>query len=229
MSGLHGEGAILLLADGMGGHVDGGVAARLAVDAALGVLVDAPDPAGSLHDAATAANEAVAEHRRNIGGEISGTTLTAAVVRGGQASVVHIGDCRAYRVHEGEAEQLTDDHSWLGEEVRAGRMSAAEALRHPGRSILSRALTGTPVEADLVATPLAPGDTLVLVCDGVWEPLGDDRLAAAIAEEASLLDAVVRIISAAVTAGGTDNVTAVACRVVIAKPPTTRYKGATES
>jgi serine/threonine protein phosphatase PrpC len=208
-----GRGALLVLADGMGGHADGGIAARLAVTAVVDELRDTADPVQRLGAAIAAANQAILEYRRTHGGEMCGTTLVVAVVGAGHAVIANVGDSRAYRLHDGELVQLTEDHSVVAEQMRAGRLPDGPVARHPGRNVLTRALTGEPVAADIVDTPLTAGDAVVMCSDGVWDVLADERLAAAMVEAPDGSSAVQGACDAAVAAGTTDNVTVVACWV----------------
>jgi PPM family protein phosphatase len=206
-------GCALILADGMGGHADGAIAAHLAVEAAAGHLASAADPGAALDGAVAAAAEAVAAHRRAHSGAMSGTTLVLAVVDGDRVRLANIGDSRAYRIRDGVAEQLTEDHSWIAEQVRDGRVDAERALHHPGRNMLTRALTGEPVGADVFSADLVTGDVVLLCSDGVWDAVDDARLAAEMSSGATLADAVAALCDRALAAGSTDNVTVVACRV----------------
>lgn len=209
---LAGRGAVVVLADGMGGHADGAIASHLAVTVATERLVAEPDPGRALGDAVEEANQAIAQRRRERG-VLSGTTLVAAVVRDGRAALVNVGDSRAYLIRAGLARQLTLDHSWLADEMRAGRIPMGTAAHDPRRNVLSRALTGDPVRADAFELELAGGDTLALCCDGVWEALGDDVLAALLAPGRPLADEVAEAVAAAIRHGSTDNATVVACRL----------------
>jgi PPM family protein phosphatase len=212
------SGVLLVVADGMGGHVGGAAAAQGAVDAALEVAAaGGQEPAVALTAAAHGAITEVAEQRRRRGGAVSGTTFLAAIVGRDGATFAHVGDCRAYSVRDGHTDQLTLDHTWVAEEVAAGRLDPARAAVDPRRNVLVRAITGDPVKIDIISTPLRPGDSLVLCSDGVWSVL-DDAFIAAVAGEAGLDDgsianAAQRLCNAALQEGSTDNVTAVVCRV----------------
>ena len=211
-------GCVVLLADGMGGHADGGIAAYLAVTAAGQHLLAAADPQAALSSAVDDANRAIAA-RRVEHGAVSGTTLVAAVVTPARVRVANVGDSRAYLVSSGDARQLTADHSWVAEQVRAGMLSPEEAVGNPRRNLLTRALTGEDVAADVVEVTLGADDTLLLCCDGVWDVLDDNQLAAAMSG-AGTLDALVEgLVDTALQAGATDNVTAVACRRLPADAP----------
>jgi protein phosphatase len=207
------DGALLVLGDGMGGHADGAVAAHLGVEAAAAHLAAAADPAASLRSAVTAAGRAVAAHRRSHGGAMCGTTLVIAVVTRDRVVLANVGDSRGYRIRDGAAEQLTDDHSWIAEQVRDGHVDAARAAHHPSRNMLTRALSGDPVEPDLFTAELRGGDVLLLCSDGVWDAVADSLIAASVGADAPLGEAAAALCDRALAAGSTDNVTVVACRM----------------
>jgi protein phosphatase len=209
---LEGVGLVLVLADGMGGHSGGGEAAEAAVTAAAEWLGVADGGAGRLGEAVSLANGAVAEVRRQLGGN-PGTTMVVAVITGGRLSLAHVGDSRAYLLRNGEAIQLTADHSVTGERVRAGTLDPEVARHDPRRNYVTRALLGDPVEPDLSEMELTSGDVVVLCSDGLWEPLADREIAGLAGGEASPGEASRRLVDAALSAGSTDNVTAVVARL----------------
>jgi protein phosphatase len=204
----------LVVADGMGGHADGGLAAELAVSAVVRELEAASQPDTALAAAVAAANEAIAARSGSAGPIGMGTTLVAAVVRDSSAHLINVGDSRAYRIHDPVAEPVTRDHSWVAEEIAAGRLPAWALRDDPRRSIITRALMGSPVAGDEYELRLSPDDVLLLCSDGLWEPLEDDELGRLLGAGAGrLADDLARACSAAIEAGGTDNVTGVACRL----------------
>lgn len=208
-------GCVLLVADGMGGHPDGRLAADIATAAAADTLEQAPDPAAALVEAVAAANRAIGERAvPDERGRSLGTTLVAAVVSGGRASVANVGDSRAYLVRGAVATQLSVDHSWVAEQVRARILTEDEALRHPRRSRVTRALLGAPVEPDLFEVSLRTGDVLLLCSDGLWESLPASRIAELLGGDAPLDELVGALVDAALDAGSTDNVTATALRAL---------------
>jgi protein phosphatase len=209
-------GCALLLADGMGGHADGAVAAYLAVHGAGNVLRAGGDPHRALADAVGEANEAIARHRASRAGVVAGTTLVAAVVGGGRVSVANVGDSRAYVLRGGELLQLTVDHSWVAEQVRAGHLSPDAVQGHPHRSLLTRALTGDAVEVDLYATDVALGDVVLLCSDGLWDVVPDARLSELLTAPRPLDEIAAELCDAAVGAGTADNVSVVLCRALAA-------------
>jgi serine/threonine protein phosphatase PrpC len=205
----------LILADGMGGHVGGRESAEAAVGAAAASLAEGgvgESPEQAIAAAAARASQGVAAVRDEIGGN-PGTTLVLAVVApSGTATVGNIGDSRAYLVHRGSAEPISHDHSWVGEQMREGLLDANEGRHHPRRNIITRAVMGDPVEADVFHLTLEPGDALLLVSDGVWEPLTDEMIAELLTDSGPLQAALDRMCQAALDAGSKDNVTAVAAR-----------------
>jgi protein phosphatase len=213
-------GCALLLADGMGGHADGAVAAYLAVHGAGNVLRAGGDPHKALADAVGEANEAIARHRASRAGMVTGTTLVCVVVGSGRASIANVGDSRAYLIRGGRAVQLTVDHSWVAEQVRAGHLSIDAVSGHPHRSLLTRALTGDAVEVDLFSTELLIDDVLLVCSDGLWDAVPDARIAEVVSTQPSLDAAAEVLCDQALAAGRGDNVTVVLCRVAAPAPST---------
>jgi serine/threonine protein phosphatase PrpC len=212
--GPDGRTAVLALADGMGGHKGGLESADAAVRGAMVVLtasLPAAGPEDTLRRAVEEANTAVAVVRDRIGGN-PGTTLVLAVIAGLHASVSNVGDSRGYLIRGTAVTQITRDHSWAAEQVRAGLLDAEAARHHPRRNLIERAVMGDPVEADIFEVDAVPGDVLLLCSDGLWEPLADADLGAIIAAPDPLGVALTRACDAALAGGGTDNVTVVALR-----------------
>ena len=201
---------LYVVCDGMGGANAGEVASGLAVE----TLVARATAGDSLLEAAEAANTAVFE-RASANPEQAGmgTTLTAFLLEGSAAHFVHIGDSRAYLLRDGGLEQLSDDHSLVGEMVRDGRLTVDEAAAHPHRSILSRAL-GTEARAkiDEFSIDLLPGDVLLLCSDGLSGPVSNDALRLALTR-GDPREAAGRLVQEARRQGGPDNITAVVVRV----------------
>ena len=207
-------GAVLILADGMGGHADGAIASYLAVTASTQTLQNSADPHEALLVAVQQANVAIAQRRAEHGGPVSGTTLVAAVVTDFRATVANVGDSRAYLIRAGSAQQVTADHSWVAEQVRAGLLPPEAATSDARRNLLTRALTGEPVQADGFHLDLAVGDVIVLCSDGAWDVIGGEGLAGRFAVDRDLLEACETAVDDSITGGSTDNVTVVACRIL---------------
>ena len=196
--------------DGMGGANAGEVASGLAAETlAAGVAAGRP-----LLEAAEAANAAVFQRANDHVEQTGmGTTLTAFVLDGRAAHFVHIGDSRAYLLRDGALDQVSDDHSLVGEMVRDGRLTAEEAAVHPHRSILSRALgTEARVRIDEFSVDLLPGDVLLLCSDGLSGPVAADAIRLALTRSDPQA-AAERLVLEARRQGGPDNITAVVVRV----------------
>ena len=213
---------LFAIADGMGGAQAGELASRLAAAAIEegGAALDGEDAVVGVVRAAHARIFERALQDPAVAG--MGTTATVALVdeRAGQLTLAHVGDSRAYRFREAVLEQLTTDHSLVGELVRTGRLTEAEAAVHPHRSVITRALgTEADVEIDTRTIDLAPGDVVLLCSDGLSAMVRDDEIARVLQETSVdphvAADALVR---AANEAGGEDNVTVVLFEIVEGEP-----------
>jgi protein phosphatase len=203
---------LVAVADGMGGHRAGEVASSTALEA-LRAAVNAGRP---LREAIEDANAAVyAKSLTDPSLRGMGTTLTAGtLVAGGTLLVGHVGDSRAYLLHDAELRRLTTDHSLVEELVRDGRLTADEAAVHPQRSIITRALGLDPsVEVDVYPVDLAPGDRILLCSDGLTGMVQSDEIAAALRRELDPTRAANSLIDAANSAGGEDNITVIVVAV----------------
>lgn len=203
---------VYAIADGMGGHRGGAVAAQLAMRT---LASRAPELASAdreaLVEAVAAANRAILlESDADDALRGMATTCTAALVRGGTVRIAHVGDSRAYLLRDGRLAQLTDDHSVVAQLVREGQLSPEEAAVHPGRSVIFRALGTQPdIEVDAVDVSLEADDRLLLCSDGLTGMLGNAEIAAVLREVADTGGAVEALVARANAAGGADNVTAV--------------------
>ncbi len=212
--------SLFAVADGMGGHAGGEVAARLAVDALEAAFGRAPTGAG-LVAAVDAANAVVwqqgLEHAELRG---MGTTLTAiALVNEGGRDVlvlVNVGDSRSYRLHDGELAQVSADHSLAEEMVRTGELTPEEAAVHPHRHVLTRALgVAEGVAVDLWRVVPVRGDRFLLCSDGLTNELADDEIATVLAEQPDPQHAADDLVARARAHGGNDNITTVVVDVVM--------------
>jgi PPM family protein phosphatase len=139
-----------------------------------------------------------------------GTTLTAAKVTGDEISIGHVGDSRAYRMRDGELEQLTKDHSLVAELERSGQITAEAAEHHPQRSIITRALGPEPdVEVDTYTLAGREGDAFLLCSDGLTSMISDDEIGSILRSAGSLDEAADALVRAANQSGGKDNITVV--------------------
>jgi PPM family protein phosphatase len=203
------------VADGMGGARAGEVASAMAADAFEGEA-DSGEPAEAqlariLREANRRIYELAATDDSHRG---MGTTVTAAKVTGGEISLGHVGDSRAYRLREGELEQLTRDHSLVAELERSGQITPEAAEHHPQRSIITRALGPEPdVQVDTYTLAGRAGDVFLICSDGLTSMISDDELASIVRGAASLEDAADSLVRAANQSGGKDNITVVMFRL----------------
>ena len=205
---------LALVADGMGGHPGGEIAANVVagmVPAAFtGQSVDEREAA------VRAANWAIRERAvAQSGLEGMGTTICAAgLLTTGQVALVNVGDSRAYLWHEGALNQLTQDHSLTAELIERGELRAEEAAQHPYYGILTRALgVGTDVEIDRTTLAVERGDRIVVCSDGLFNELSGDEIASAMAGGGNVAAIVDNLIESAITHGGRDNVSVVVAEV----------------
>jgi PPM family protein phosphatase len=213
------RGYLFAVADGMGGAEKGEVASRLAVEALFATYYDdsEPDlpPEAALRAAFAAANGTVYGEGLNLDFGMMGTTLVAALVANDRLIVGHVGDSRAYLIRDGALRRLTDDHSLVEEQMRAGLLTPDQARTSPQRNIITRAI-GHQVDVEddqRVESPLQPGDLVLLCSDGLHGMLEDEELLA-IAQQADLAGAAAALIAAANARGGHDNITSLLVRVL---------------
>lgn len=224
---------LFMVADGMGGHVAGEVASKIAVEAVEAFIEETagadknrtwPFPFDA--DLSLEANRLKASFRlanRRIAGAIAdsndlrgmATTASALLTGAGNACVAHVGDSRVYVLRDGRLQQVTHDHSWVEEQVRAGTMSATAARLHPWRNVVTRALSGgEDPEIDVTELPLEPGERYLICSDGLFSVVADTLIADLLSDRKASLDEVCRrLIDAANDAGGPDNITAVVLQI----------------
>jgi len=223
---------LFLVADGMGGHAAGEVASKITADTIEAFTHDTrardtnrtwPFPfepslsvdANRLKAAFRLANRQVAQ-RMESQQELRGMATTASAVildetpeQGARAAIGHVGDSRVYLYRGGELRQLTEDHSWVGEQIRSGVMSDADARRHPWRNVVTRAISGgADPEVDVIEAALAPGDRLLLCSDGLSGVVAPEEMGRIVSGD-GLDEACEALVAAANAAGGPDNITAV--------------------
>lgn len=221
------KGALFIVADGMGGHAAGEVASEIAVDTVSNAyyMDDNEDVTTPLLQAIKRANLAI--HQRaaeNLLRSGMGTTCVAAVLRGNMAYIANVGDSRAYLVRGGQARQITQDHSWVAEQVRAGLLSEDQARTHAQRNVITRCLGTQPdVEVDVFLEPLQENDCVVLCTDGLSGLISDEEVMR-IVDQSVPQESVYHLVERANENGGPDNITAIVVRVqeVGLEPPGAR-------
>jgi serine/threonine protein phosphatase PrpC len=191
------------VADGMGGHSAGDIAAEAVIAALQAVPADASDDI--VEAALVSANKAI--HDRVAGSsQVSGSTVVALHRTGeGRATILWAGDSRGYRLRDGTLVQLTRDHSVVQEMVDAGVLSPDRAETHPQAHVITRALgTSGSVAIDRVRTDVRAGDIYLLCSDGLSREIGDEALARTLA--LPITQAADTLLADALAAGGTDNI-----------------------
>lgn len=212
------RGALLVVADGMGGALAGEVASRLAVDCLIRRHRESCDldPLECLRRSIEAANRTIHEQSQ-VDPEMRGmgTTCTAVVVREGEMFLAHVGDSRAYVVRRGGIRQLTGDHSLVAELVSRRYLTPEQARVDPRRNVVTRSVgvrDSVDVDVARLDERLQPDDTLVLCTDGLHGPVEDSEIAM-LAAQPDLDRACRDLIELARERGGPDNIT-----VVLARP-----------
>lgn len=210
--------ALLMVADGMGGHAAGELASAIAIATVADLDVHPPSVdsiLSSLGDAITEVGDTIADVIADDP-ELTGmgTTATGVYWLGNQVAVVHVGDSRGYLLRDGELEQITHDHTYVQTLVDAGRITEAEAMVHPRRALIMRALDGmSVVEADLSIRDALDGDRFMLCSDGLSGVVANDEIAR-ILGGGDPTGAVTRLVDLALERGAPDNVTVVVADVV---------------
>ncbi|RJF71940.1 serine/threonine-protein phosphatase [Deinococcus cavernae] len=213
------RGGLYAVADGMGGHAAGELAANLALDTLTqNYLEGRGQPPERLAEAVQAANLAVIRHA--VGESVGmGTTLLAILIDGGAALVAHVGDSRAYLLRDNELLRLTDDHSWVAEQVRLGFLTEEEAHEHQWKSVVNNALGGEErVRLELFGLPVKAGDRLLICSDGLSGVVPEPELLRFLSRRDAPETVTRLLVDAANDAGGPDNITAVIVDVVRTLP-----------
>jgi protein phosphatase len=226
------ESGVFLVADGMGGHAAGEVASRLAAEEIIKIVSSSrfeqgetwPEHWDTIRSAAAnVAIDAVKEAHQQVTSAVErdpklkgmGTTVVVAIHPGQTDKLVicHVGDSRAYRYREGTLTLLTDDHSWVHEQVAAGLLTEQAARSHPLKNVVTQALGGsTDPQADVYETTIEDRDVFLLCSDGLNTMLADDRIAAELERGGTLREMTERLIVGANEQGGNDNITVVLLR-----------------
>jgi PPM family protein phosphatase len=202
---------LIAVADGVGGQAAGEVASELAI-AALTPLYDqdVPDALVALRGAVESANEqirAAAEADPQLTG--MATTITAVLLSGTSLALAHAGDSRAYLARQGEVTQITRDDTYVQGLVDQGCITPEQAETHPQRSLVTRVLQGSPVEATYARLEVRPGDRYLLCSDGLPDAAPFDAIAGVLRTETDPEHCAARLVDLALAGGGPDNVSVV--------------------
>lgn len=221
---------IFLVADGMGGHNHGEVASRIAVESIRTFMTGGDECESTLP---IASDEDLHQHSSRLKRSIHiahnrvldaierdgsllgmGTTVVGAMLRDDVAAIVHVGDSRAYRLRNAHLELLTQDHTWVNEQVVAGYLSEEQAKSHPLKNVVTRALGGdSEIMVDVTETRVVDGDLYLLCSDGLTTMLGDQDIHRIMSSDVPLEDVCRQLVEEANARGGFDNVTVLLFRV----------------
>ena len=226
---LEEDARLYLVADGMGGHAAGEIASRIAVDSIQEFILHTKEDDGTwphaydeqfkrstnrLMAAVRLANTRVLEAmRKDARLRGMGTTVVACMADGDVMSFAHVGDSRAYMIRGDQLSRVTNDHSWVFEQVQAGMLTEAEAEKHPLRNVITRALGGAlSVSPDASETVCQSGDVFLLCSDGLTGMVPEDQILRIVTESKTLEEACQSLINTANERGGLDNITAILIR-----------------
>jgi serine/threonine protein phosphatase PrpC len=217
---------LFVVADGMGGHAAGEIASRIAVDSISEFILHTKEDDGTwphaydenyrrstnrLMAAVRLSNTRVLEAmRKDARLRGMGTTVVSLLADDNIVSVAHVGDSRAYMIRDGQLTRLTNDHSWVFEQVQAGMLTEAEAEKHPLRNVITRALGGAlQVSPDASEVVCRAGDVYLLCSDGLTGMVSEEDILRLVTQAEDLDQACQTLIDSANEHGGLDNVTAI--------------------
>jgi serine/threonine protein phosphatase PrpC len=222
---------LFLVADGMGGHVAGKTASRLAVtkireffdqcrktgNIPLPQENDLDTPVWLIKKAVEYASRSIYEAGiADIQLKGMGSTLVSLFLTNDAAYIAHVGDSRLYRLREGGFSQLTTDHSLVNKLLQKGEITPEEARHYPHRNVITRALGTSMVKVDIQKQPLKDGDSFLLCTDGLHGLVAEDELKTAMSAPSEDLEtAGQNLLTKANQNGGTDNITMILLRVSI--------------
>jgi protein phosphatase len=221
---------VFVVADGMGGHSHGEIASRIAIDSIREFVARTADEdatlpfemdprlgrqSNRLKSAIRVAHDKVLKAiRQDASLHGMGTTVVGLLVDGDSAAIAHVGDSRCYRLRDGKLELLTQDHTWVNEQVVAGFLSEEQARVHPLKNVVTRALGGdSDVDVDVREWKIVPGDLFLLCSDGLTTMLNDHEILERLDAGARLEDLCGRLVRDANSRGGYDNVSVVLVRI----------------
>jgi serine/threonine protein phosphatase PrpC len=206
------KGALFIICDGMGGYAAGEIASEIAATTIQDVYYKSEESnvISRIAEAIKQANLAVYnhahEHPETAG---MGTTAVVLIVHDGRAYYVNVGDSRGYLMREGHLRQVTQDHSWVAEQVRAGVLTDEQAINHPHRNVITRSLGTQPtINADLFIETLRDGDRVLLCCDGLHGYVAQADIEREVHSATDLDLGAQKLIDMANANGGPDNITA---------------------
>jgi len=208
---------VFIVADGMGGHNAGEVASKLAIDTFAEYVknnYDSENILDVLIEGVIIANKSVYEEAINNENESGmGTTFTCACIEKGKLYAAHVGDSRIYIFGKNGIKQITNDHSFVMEMVKQGRITLEEARIHPKRNIITRAVgTEDSIDVDTAIKEIKNDDIILICSDGLYGMVADEEIERIIYENETIEECVEKLIDKANENGGKDNISAIIIR-----------------
>ncbi len=212
---------LFAVADGMGGHQAGEVASQLLIDRLRTIKLDAelPIAARQVEQSILASNADIIDYsERHLHGETMGTTVVAMLSHQSRGVCLWAGDSRLYRLRGGQLQQLTEDHSYVAELVKAGSLQPEQAAHHPSANILTRTVGVRPsLSLDRVDFDLASGDTFLLCSDGLYNEVDNDELQSTL-QAPEIHRASTRLLNLCLNRDARDNVSFIIARALDQNP-----------
>lgn len=204
---------LFLVADGMGGHNAGDYASGYVIRRMNEIIEGSQesDVRQLLTDAVQkAGSEVYALSKEDSEKSGMGTTLVGAVIEENSLLAMNIGDSRLYLMHDGTLRQITEDHSFVQEMVKSGEITPQEALHHPRKNVITRAVgVAAYVEPDFFIEPIEEGDQILLCSDGLINMVSEEEIAQVLSQDRTLEDKVETLIESANENGGLDNISVI--------------------
>ncbi len=221
------NGALLIVADGLGGHMGGEIASKLAVSMMKDVVKESLPPGGEGADQDAAnlalmtlyvekANTSVSQTNQDLNpnGKPMGTTLATGLITPRKVHICNVGDSRVYHIRDGEIIGRTEDHSWVDEQVKLGLMSKAEAEVDFRKNVVTRSIGTRPdVTVDTYTWHIVPGDWVMLCSDGLVNMVKDGDICEEFRRGGSAAEIAARLVNQANENGGKDNITVIAANI----------------
>lgn len=206
-----------MVADGMGGHNSGELASKMMCSIVKQYIISEYDPSMDYMEMAELIRAAFAEANLEIyraslakDNEGMGTTATLAFIYDGKLITAHVGDSRCYKITDDKIEQITTDHSYVNELLRNGQISPSDAVAHPNKNMITRAIgTDMTVKVDMdIKTYM--GETILICSDGLSNMISDEQIYETLKCNDEIQDAVDKMVELANKKGGSDNITVLA-------------------
>lgn len=213
---------LLAVADGMGGHQAGDIASQMLINqlANLSLENELTDAAAQVRQAILTGNADIIDYgKRNLGGQTIGTTVVAMLARGSEGACLWAGDSRLYRYREPDLQQLSEDHSYVGELVKSGQLHPKDARHHPSANVITRTVGVDPkLEVAQLTFHIAPRDTFLLCSDGLYNEASNTELQQAMSAD-DIYRASDQLLNLCLHRAARDNISFIIARALDDKTP----------